>query len=172
MRNAFRPFLIILPCVCASRLSAQENIIGTWPVGGGPITVSPIEGTYTTRGFEFVSAGGELMPGSSPAPFEFIIPNVADPMSSVTVVNVADVVTIDGPLTLDIFVSPRATNGDIVGFCADHTTCSFPVRMVPEPTVRCWRFLILLGFVCIGRSDRRHSPKAALVRTVLGPSAA
>ena len=141
-------FLVLAILLCsASRLHAQP-VLGTWPVGGGPITITPIDGPHSTYAFEFASRGGDDLPGLSAAPFEFFISSSdpGQPTSRLVIRNLFNLVTIDDPITLDIHVSPLASADDLFAFCTDDDSCAFPVRMVPEPNSGYWLLLVLLGF--------------------------
>ena len=107
-----RSLAAILVVLVASNISTAE-LVGSFPIGGGNITVEPTEGPIQAGGIEFAAASGVLIQGPSAAPFQFFIPNSAQP-GNVTLGSLGTPVTIDGPIELDVAASADATGGDIL----------------------------------------------------------
>ncbi len=104
--------LVTLAILLITTNISTAQLSGSFPVGGGNITIEPTDGPIQAGGLEFVAEPGILTQGASPAPFPFFIPNSASP-GNVTFGVLGTPVTIDGPVELDLAVSALATGADI-----------------------------------------------------------
>ncbi len=124
MDRVFAALIIVL--VINQVLSAQ--LIGSFPQGGGKMSIETTDGPIQVGGLEFQADAGILTQGSSPAPFAFFIPNSANP-GNVTFGVLGVPITIDGIVELDMTVSDTATGSDIVGTWGDDITPrQFPIN--------------------------------------------
>ena len=122
---------ITIALVCSYTANAQLE--GMWPAGGGNITVTTTDGPIDAGGIELVAEPGILTQGASPAPFAFFIPNAAAP-GNVTFGVLGTPVTLDGSVELDVAVSANAATGDVAATWGNGVTpTAFPVTTVPEP---------------------------------------
>lgn len=124
---------------------------GSWPTGGGNITVTPTGDPVMAGGIELVAEPGILTQGASAAPFAFFIPNGSAP-GNVTFGSLGTPVTIDGPLELDVAVSADAANGSIAATWGDGVVpTAFPVSTVPEPATGLMAAFGLVGLLGLRR---------------------
>ena len=68
--KVFWTIAIVLVSTCAF----SQELVGTWPFGGGPVTIMPAPGqaAINARGLDFNATGPYLSQGSSAAPFAFL----------------------------------------------------------------------------------------------------
>ncbi len=146
-------FAALLVILVTSTIAYGQVIFGTWPEGGGPLTVSfigrPIEGV------RFFSGGNNLSTGSDPSPFSmFIEGNNQSGLSEAAVIN-SDLseLILEGVITFDISVASGAPADDITGEWGTGANAS-PIlveRMaVPEPNPS----LTLLLVTCLAIRKR------------------
>lgn len=83
-----------------------NNLLGSFPHGGGPITLSPRNGIATSiRGVSIAASTGKLSGGGNAAPFETVQENSAQAWAANSSANVV----LDGPVTLDVSSSAFAS---------------------------------------------------------------
>lgn len=129
MKKFFTTIVFALICQCA-----YGQLEGTWPPGGGNITIRTTAGPIQAGGIELAAEPGILTQGTNPAPFAFFIPNGSAP-GNVTLGVLGTPVTLDGRVELDVAVSATATTGDIAATWGDGATpTAFPVGVIPEPS--------------------------------------
>ena len=95
----------------ATSAFAQENLTGTFPEGGGAITVTASGGDVNAAGIDLNSASGGLRPAGDAAPFTFLL---ADTANQITYGNLGTAVTIADGASLTLTAGADAGTSDIV----------------------------------------------------------
>ncbi len=129
-----------------------QTLSGSWPEGGGNISVTASGGDINAAGLDFTSAGGNLIPvdGTDASPFTFFLANTEN---QVTYGNLGTSVTFADGSTTELSVGAKGGAADIVAAWGDGATpVSFDllenIAVTPNPSVT-WSPAILSG-VTIG----------------------
>ena len=120
----YQSFILTTALFAFAYQPVQAELEGTFPLEGGPITLTPTDGPIQAGAVEFSPAAGAVTAGRSPAPFAFFLSNGAAP-ENVTLGVLGTPVTIDGPVTLDVTASADAVINAIWG--RGTTPVPFPV---------------------------------------------
>ena len=83
----------------------ESGLSGSYPSGGGPISLSTTNGPLTTRALDLVATSGTLSGGSSAAPYERTTVDTSTRWSAESNVPV----TIDGRVTLDVYAGDQTS---------------------------------------------------------------
>ncbi len=161
--------LVLLLLVCHINVASSQELDGSWPRGGGKLTIFTVGAPIEADGIELIAEPGILTQGTSPAPFAFFIPNSfgVEP-GNVAFGTLGTSVTIDGPVELDVTVSASARFGDVSGDWSGRGSSSQPVffcqECVPEPSglmIAAIGTLGLLGF----RKRQNSADRTAAARS-------
>lgn len=121
----FRIAAVVLLFACLVATAPGQTITGSFPAAGGPISLTASGGTVNSSGFDFISAGGNLVPvpNDNATPFQFMLSNSAN---QVTYGNLGSTVALNGTTQLSVGAKPCAD--DIIGSWGDGTSpVAFPV---------------------------------------------
>jgi|GEM_PF-5908495 len=131
-------------------ISNAQTLTGSWPAGGGNISVSAEGGDVVAAGLDFTSAGGNLVPvagdPASAAPFTFFLSNTAN---QVTYGNLGNSVTFADGSTTELSVGAVAGADDILAAWGDgpnpvNFQVSEMITVSPNPAVT-WSPAIVSG---------------------------
>lgn len=102
---------LVLPCICLHN-EANAQLIGEFPQGGGPITLTTTDGPVQTFAVDFTAEQGSLSTGESPAPFSFFFnsePNTAFEDNVILAMFPGEgFIVLDGSVTTQVFASDDA----------------------------------------------------------------
>ena len=127
-----KKFVVAIAFVLFSQCVLGQALLGSWPVGGGNISVCPTAGSIQLGGIEFFADPGILTQGASPAPFTHFVPKEAFP-GNVTLAALGQLVTIDGTIELDVHVSATATDDDVTATWGGNGALPAPFPVVNSP---------------------------------------
>ena len=129
----------------------ESQLLVLFPEGGGPLTLLGTNGPVDTLGVEFIVDEGSIIRGDSAEPFQFFL---GDDPGRIVLGSLGVPVTIDEPITLDIFASADAVLSGAWGEGNLATFPAFAVPNVPEPSSGLMAAFGLLGLLAQRRRNR------------------
>lgn len=134
-------------CLIAGLANAQ-TLTGSWPEGGGAISVTASGGDVNAAGLDFASPGANLIPaeGTDASPFTFFLSNTA---TQVTYGNLGSAVTFADGSTTALSVGAKAGATDITASWGDGPMpvdfeVTEMITVTPNPSVT-WSPAIVAG---------------------------
>lgn len=132
---------IVLVAIASVSVDAG-TIVGTYPVGGGQITIST-DGPVDAAGLDFVSDNESLIPipiasSQGAEPFDFLLANNA---LQVRLGNLLEPVTLDGSIVLGVGAMAGASIE--ASWMDGNTPMPFDVIPIPEPSTAVMAMLLL-----------------------------
>jgi|GEM_PF-2150452 len=111
-------FLAVICIVTIARTSFGQHILGTYPTGGGPISLTVSGADANVAGLDFISRNGSLVPlpngdpenfgrGADASPYTFFLSNTSN---QVTYGNLGTTVTYQAGTTTQLSVGATANN--------------------------------------------------------------
>ena len=129
----------------------ESQLLVLFPEDGGPLTLMGTNGPVDTLGVEIIAAEGSIFRGDSAEPFQFFL---GDDPGRIVLGSLGVPVTIDEPITLDIFASADAVLSGQWGEGNLTTFPAFAVPNVPEPSSGLMATFGLLGLLAQRRRSR------------------
>lgn len=130
-----KKLLVALSILALASVANAQTLEGSWPEGGGNISVTASGGNVDAAGLDFTSAGGNLVPAPSTdaSPFTFFLSNTAN---QVTYGNLGTSVTFADGSTTELSVGAAAGANDIMAAWGDGATpVAFNVNVSGGPGV-------------------------------------